>query len=241
MQLLTFVKYDQRLANWSDPYSPLRALWQHCHCVCASVVVRSGCQETRCVHCQWHVIAFTVSCEIYRLWNFYNKKETEWFFSLDLDAWINDPPTSSEEEDETAKMQEFNDNYDDYYSPNKDKKRELSEEEIARVLKPNIKCRKATTWRNVYFCCKGRVRNGTCGDLNCYSCEFTQRITSVLFKAAYDFLCWQVIVSNTPLVLLWQIFRNPCLTHISHSKAALRISQRVYEVDRYICVSLGSR
>jgi len=66
-----------------------------------------------------------------------------------LDAWINDPPTSSEEEDETAKMQEFNDNYDDYYSPNKDKKRELSEEEIARVLKPNIKCRKATTWRNV--------------------------------------------------------------------------------------------
>jgi len=54
------------------------------------------------------------------------------FHSLDLDAWINDPPSSSEEEAvEAVEMSQAN--YDDYYSPTKERRKEMTSEEIEKV------------------------------------------------------------------------------------------------------------
>lgn len=51
---------------------------------------------------------------------------------LDLDAWINDPPSSSEEEPEEVDMskQAYD---DDYYSPSKERQKDLTADELAQV------------------------------------------------------------------------------------------------------------
>nr|CAB3222285.1 AP-3 complex subunit delta-1 [Phallusia mammillata] len=52
---------------------------------------------------------------------------------LDLDAWINDPPSSSEdEEEEQKKKMDFNETYNEIYSPTREKQKELSTEEIQK-------------------------------------------------------------------------------------------------------------
>ncbi|XP_078484816.1 AP-3 complex subunit delta-1 isoform X1 [Ciona intestinalis] len=53
---------------------------------------------------------------------------------LDLDAWINDPPSSSEDEDakEEQKM-EYERSYNDFYSPTSEKRREYSQEELNKL------------------------------------------------------------------------------------------------------------
>lgn len=61
-------------------------------------------------------------------------KNNFYFSSLDLDAWINDPPSSSEDEEEQIKKKvDFNETYDELYSPTRERQKELSKEEIEKV------------------------------------------------------------------------------------------------------------
>ena len=53
-------------------------------------------------------------------------------FSLDLDAWINDPPSSSEEE-EPASTEMSKEVYEEYYSPTRERAKELTAEQIQKV------------------------------------------------------------------------------------------------------------
>uniref|UniRef100_H2ZNZ9 AP-3 complex subunit delta domain-containing protein n=1 Tax=Ciona savignyi TaxID=51511 RepID=H2ZNZ9_CIOSA len=58
---------------------------------------------------------------------------------LDLDAWINDPPSSSEEEEEMVeKKMEYEQSYDQFYSPTSEKRREMSPEEISKKREQRI-------------------------------------------------------------------------------------------------------
>nr|XP_039258298.1 AP-3 complex subunit delta-1-like isoform X2 [Styela clava] len=57
---------------------------------------------------------------------------------LDLDAWINDPPSSSEDDVPTTFNYKLNDNVDDFYSTKKEKMKELSPEERKKMREQRI-------------------------------------------------------------------------------------------------------